>query len=144
MPAYKLWPIIRPVHLRPQHGAEIADTDLHRIGRGALCLTGDVEGRPGEHEARGRVDACCSEEHARVRQTGASHGIIVGEEEDVTQRRDKGRTGDEEAAALEALRCNCDRNGGSEGEGIGWDGEELGSRGGVAEVFNNGWLMKAS
>lgn len=59
-----------PVQLRAHDGAQIADGDLHRVGRGPFRLTADVVGGPGEYYCGGGVDASSRENGPDVRHSG--------------------------------------------------------------------------
>jgi hypothetical protein len=65
-------------------------------------------------------------------------GVRVAEEDDVAYEGESGRGEDERGAAVGFFG----EDGGDEsedgGEGVGWDGEELGSGGFVAEVGDDG------
>lgn len=121
-----------PIQLRPQHGAQVADTNLHRVRHRSLGLSGHVNRRPGEGQGRGGVDAAGSEEGAGVREAGAGDGVFVSKQHDVADYGQDGGADDEDGALVQTLGDGGDGEGGEEGEGVGRDGEELGGGGAVA------------
>ena len=82
--------IITPVQLRSEHGAKIADADLHGVSRRALRLARDVVGGPREDDSGGRVDARGGEDGADV---GEARGCRGGGEEDDVADDGEGRGG---------------------------------------------------
>lgn len=127
-------PVMRPVQLRPQHGPEIPDGNLHRIRRRALRLSRDVVRRPCEHDRHGRVDPCGREDGARVagpRRRGA-------QQHDVAHARDRRGGEDQGRSAGQTLREVREEEGYAGCEGVRGYGEQLGLGGGVAEPFNDG------
>lgn len=133
-------PVIRPVQLRAQHGAAVADRDLHGVAHGTLRLSGDVDGGPGQHERGGRVDAPRGEEGAHIRDTGPAGRVRVREEDGVANGSEEGGAADEEGSLAEALAEDGDSEGGGEAERVGRDGQELSDGGFVAEVADDGRL----
>lgn len=87
------------VQLRPQHGSQVPDGDLHGVGDAAFRLPRDVVRRPGEDNSHGGVDACCGEEGAQVGDSGS----VLGEEEDVADYGDDGGAHDERGAKVGAF-----------------------------------------
>ena len=61
---------VRAVKLGPQHGAQVANRDLHRVGRRALGLSADVVAWPRKHDGDGGIDARRCEDCPKIRDAG--------------------------------------------------------------------------
>lgn len=120
-----------PVQLRPQHGAQVPDRDLHRVRRRALRLARHVVRRPREHDRRGGVDAGGGQDRAGV----ADPRPVARrrEEDDVADDRERRAGRDERRAPARLLRPDGREHGEGGRDDVGWDRHELGLRGGVAE-----------
>jgi len=68
------------VELCSNNRADVSDSDLHSIGRCALRLAADVDGRPGETECNGGVDAGGRKESTDVGDSGLLLRVCVTEE----------------------------------------------------------------
>lgn len=117
--------VVGAVELRAQHGAQVPDRDLHRVGDGALRLARHVDGGPREGERRRGVDAAGREEGAHVGDAGAAGRVGVGEQDDVPYRAEGGGPGDEGGALVQALGEGGDGQRCDEGECVGRDRQEL-------------------
>ena len=127
-------PVLTPIQLRPEHGAEVPDADLHGVGCGALGLAGDVVGRPGQHDGGGGVDAGGGEDGAEV---GHARGGGA-QQDDVPHDGDAGGAHDEGRAQAVALREDGDRDGQAGGARVGGHGQQLRLGGRVAELLDDG------
>ena len=119
---------LRPIQLRAQDRAEVADRDLHGIGRGALGLAADVVGGPRQHDGRGRVDARRRQDDAKVTEPGRA----AGEEYDIANAGECGGAHDERCSEAQLLGENSHGDGRDERDAVGRDGQELGLRSCVA------------
>lgn len=135
-------PIITPIQLGADDGAQIANGDLHGVGGRALRLAGDVDGGPAQRQRDGRVDAAGGEEGAEVGDARVVGGMGLAEQDAVADGGEEGGAEDEGGARVEALRDDGEREGEDEGEGVGWYGEELRVGGGVAKGFDDGGLRR--
>lgn len=109
------------VQLRTEHGAQIADGDLHRVSRGALRLAADVVGRPGKDDGRCGVDAACGENRTNVRDSRTR----VREQNDVANNCQAGTAHDERGSIVGFLRGHGDDDGEAGREYIRGHGEKL-------------------
>lgn len=95
--------VTRPIQLRANNSADIPDRNLHGVGGGALRLSADVDGRPGEAEGHGGVDACGGEEGAGVGDAGFVGWVGVCEQDYVAYDGDCGGEQDEGTPASVAF-----------------------------------------
>ena len=141
--------ILRSVQLCPNDSAEVADRNLKTSRNSTLCRTTDVDGRPTKDKSNGRVDSCCTEEHAYVGYTwfieDGGLGLVlvdvgVCEEDYVADCSCACSSNDEGGADVAFLGDDGDADGQDRGENVWRHSEELGCCCGVAEVLDDGGL----
>ena len=130
-------PVVGAVQLCAQDGPQVSDSDLHRIGDSALCLSRHIDGGPGEHQRRGRIDAARGEESACARHPRARRRLRVGKQQGIADGSEECRATDEDGALAQTFAQSSDGESGDEAEGVRRDGKELGDCGRVAEVLDD-------
>lgn len=98
--------VTRSVKLRSNDRTDVADGDLHRIGRCALRLAADIDGWPGKTECNGWIDTSGGEEGTHVGDSGLLSRVCVAEENAVADYGNGCREEDEGTATSVALRDN--------------------------------------
>jgi hypothetical protein len=140
MPNNILWRICPSIQLRTNHRSQISNRNLQSIRRRPFRLTRNIHRRPRQTQRHRRINPCSGEEDSDVGLSGTGCRRGVGEEENVAEDGGGGGEENEGGAQFVAFRdegvADCEDC----GEGVGWDGEELGFPGGVAEGGDDGWL----
>lgn len=131
MPKFEPRFILRAVNIRAHHAIEVSPPDNEAERDTALVHAFEVVGRPGDGVRDAGVDAHGAEERACVLDAWRAGAEEHGEAYDAEEGHDDVA----ETALLGAICDPADEDGANCCYGVGWDGEQVCSRRGVAELL---------